>query len=86
MKNIEQLIFIGNECRLADPGNSTIPDWPVQDQEGYWHHAEFEGQRVALDQNSVSFGFLARLMGDEEIADLPGDVFCIEGQYYRRLN
>lgn len=86
-----QLIYIGNECKLADPQNSEIPDWPVEDQGGHWHRSAFVGQRAAFGQNSVEFGFLARLMDEKEVSglnitNLPGDVFYADGQYYKQVN
>jgi hypothetical protein len=83
----EQLIFIADHHEVADQFNSEIPDWPVQDMGGRWHHQQFDGQRVAYTPRSVEFGFLARRMSANEVArldmdDLPSHVYwCAQHLY-----
>ena len=54
---MEQLVWICDSHEVADERNSEIPQWPVQDEGGRWHHEQFPGQRVVYDHARVDFGF-----------------------------
>ena len=84
---MEQLVWICDSHEVADERNSEIPQWPVQDEGGRWHHEQFPGQRVVYDHARVDFGFQVKpCAAPDDSDDIPSDVYLSrDGRWWKEV-